>query len=243
MYQNAGTVAVQYLIGQLVSHKDFDQAAGPSGFAQTYYALWGNPFAQGDSADVIPGELIQPEMSLPFAANQQWALTGGPHPGWGTNLPWSALDIAPPEGETHCANSERWVTAAAPGVVVRANDHAVVLDLDGDGYEQTGWVLFHFHMAERDLITSGKSVKTGDLLGHPSCEGGQATGTHVHLARKYNGEWIPADGIIPGVVPFDLGGWIPQRGPAPYLGRLTRLGAWVEACTCGTAANKIYWVP
>jgi LysM repeat protein len=243
MYQNAGTVGVQYLLGQLTSRDEFDQAAGPQGFAPVYYGLWGNPFADGDPPDVILGDLTQPALTLPFAPNQQWALTGGPHPGWGRALPWSALDFAPPTGETGCINSDRWVTAAAPGVVARANDHTLVLDLDGDGYEQTGWVLFHFHMADRGLIASGAQVSPGDLLGHPSCEGGQATGTHVHIARKYNGEWIPADGLVPGVVPFDLGGWIPQRGSVPYLGRLTRLGAWVEACTCSTAANKIYWVP
>jgi hypothetical protein len=86
-------------------------------------------------------------------------------------------------------------------------------------------------------------VKVGDLLGHPSCEGGRATGTHVHIARKYNGEWIPADGIVPGIVPFVIGGWTAEQGDAPYEGRLTRVGAWVEACTCSTAANTIYWVP
>jgi murein DD-endopeptidase MepM/ murein hydrolase activator NlpD len=115
--------------------------------------------------------------------------------------------------------------------------------LDGDGHEQTGWVLFYFHMAERDLIAAGAQVKVGDLLGHPSCEGGRATGTHVHIARKYNGEWIPADGIVPGIVPFVIGGWTAEQGDAPYEGRLTRVGAWVEACTCSTAANTIYWVP
>ncbi|MGH2523030.1 MAG: M23 family metallopeptidase, partial [Anaerolineales bacterium] len=203
----------------------------------------GNPFAHGDPPDVIPGNLTQPALTLPFVANQQWALTGGPHPGWGTNLPWSALDFAPPAGETGCINTDKWVTAAAPGVVVRSGESMVVLDLDGDGYEQTGWVLFHFHMAAHELAPVGKQVQTGDPLGHPSCEGGTATGTHVHLARKYNGEWLPADGIVPGVAPFDLGGWVSVRGDVPYRGRMTRLGAWVEACTCSTAANKVYWSP
>jgi murein DD-endopeptidase MepM/ murein hydrolase activator NlpD len=241
MYQNAGTVGVQYLLAQMFPHDEFEKVAGPEGFAATYYALWGNPWAS-DPPDVIPGSLAQPEMTLPFAPNQTWSLTGGPHPGWGNDLPWSALDFGPP-GVSGCADSALWVTASAPGLVVRSHDHALVLDLDGDGYEQTGWALFYFHMAERDLAPAGRLVKTGDLLGHPSCEGGRATGSHVHIARKYNGEWLPADGIAPGVVPFVLGGWTPVRGEAPYQGRMTRLGAWVEACTCSTAANKVYWAP
>ncbi len=35
-------------------------------------------------------------------------------------------------------------------------------------------------------------------------QGGEVTGTHVHIARKYNGEWILADGPLA----FNLEGWI-----------------------------------
>ena len=243
MYQNAGTVGVQYLLAQMFPHDEFDAVAGPEGFAKTYHALWGNPWTTDrPGSDVIPGSLAQPELLLPFPPNQTWSLTGGPHAGWGNDLPWSALDFGPPEG-TGCAASALWITASAPGLIVRNHDNTLALDVDGDGHEQTGWVLFYFHMAERDLIAAGAQVKVGDLLGHPSCEGGRATGTHVHIARKYNGEWIPADGIVPGIVPFVIGGWTAEQGDAPYEGRLTRVGAWVEACTCSTAANTIYWVP
>ena len=243
MYQNAGTVGVQYLLAQMFPHDEFDAVAGPEGFAKTYHALWGNPWTTDrPGSDVIPGSLAQPELLLPFPPNQTWSLTGGPHAGWGNDLPWSALDFGPPEG-TGCAASALWITASAPGLIVRNHDNTLALDVDGDGYEQTGWVLFYFHLAERDLIAARAQVKVGDLLGHPSCEGGRATGTHVHIARKYNGEWIPADGIVPGIVPFVIGGWTAEQGDAPYEGRLTRVGAWVEACTCSTAANTIYWVP
>jgi LasA protease len=243
MYQNAGTVGVQYLIGQLVPHAEFDSAAGPDGFAATYYALWGNPLNETDPPpDVIPGYLKQPELALPFASNQTWSLTGGPHPGWGDSLglPWAALDFGPP-GAKGCDDTETWITFSAPGLIVRSEDSTVVLDLDSDGYEQTGWALFHFHVAERGRIPIRNRVKTGDLLGYPSCEGGTATGVHVHIARKYNGEWIPASGISPDVVPFILGGWSAQAGNAPYEGKLVRLGAWVEACTCSSAATRVYW--
>jgi murein DD-endopeptidase MepM/ murein hydrolase activator NlpD len=237
MYQNAGTVGVQYLLAQMFPFREFEAVAGPEGFARTYHALWGNPFAS-DPPDVIPGDLAQPELALPFAPNQEWSLTGGPHPGWGRHLPWSALDFGAP-GVHGCADTDRGVLASAPGIIIRNHDNTVILDLDGDGHEQTGWVLFYFHLTQRDLVPVGRRVQTGDLLGYPSCEGGQATGTHVHIARKYNGEWMAAD----GPVPFVLGGWTAQRGDAPYQGRLVRLGAWVEACTCSTAANKIYWAP
>ena len=77
------------------------------------------------------------------------------------------------------------------------------LDLDGDGYEQTGWVLFYLHLATDGRVTEGTYLKQGDPVGHPSCEGGFAESTHLHFARKYNGEWIAADGPLPLV----LSGW------------------------------------
>jgi LasA protease len=244
MYQNAATVGVHYLLAQLLTYDEFEKAVGPDGFAATYYALWGNPFAGGPPPDVIPGNLTQPPLALPFSPKQAWSLTGGPHPGWGEDplLPWAAMDLAP-EGVQKCSQTDLWVTASAAGLIVRSGDNAVLLDLDGDGYEQTGWVVFYFHMSERDRIAAGTHVNIGDPLGHPSCEGGIATGTHVHMARKYNGEWIPGGGIVPGVVPFDLGGWTAEAGAAPYLGRLMRIGAWAQASTTTTDQNRIYWAP
>ena len=43
-------------------------------------------------------------------------------------------------------------------------------------------------------------VETDDRIGHASCEGGVSTGTHLHFARKYNGEWVLADGPLPFVL-------------------------------------------
>ncbi|HMV98158.1 MAG TPA: hypothetical protein PKE48_17790, partial [Anaerolineales bacterium] len=78
-------------------------------------------------------------------------------------------------------------------------------------------------------------LKTGDKIGYPSCEGGRATGSHVHIARKYNGEWIMADGILP----FNLNGWITHNGTREYLGTLTKGSIIVTACECGDAFTAI----
>jgi murein DD-endopeptidase MepM/ murein hydrolase activator NlpD len=112
--------------------------------------------------------------------------------------------------------------------VVRTGPGLVVLDLDGDGHEQTGWVLVYLHVSSKDRVIVGEWVAAGDVLGHPSCEGGFATGTHLHIARKFNGEWVPADGPIP----FNLGGWIAHAGSESYKGTLTRAGETLTACTC-----------
>jgi hypothetical protein len=106
----------------------------------------------------------------------------------------------------------------ADGLVVRSELGLVVQDLDGDGYEQTGWVLLYLHIEGRHRAPEGTFLQAGDPVGHPSCEGGFATGTHVHIARKYNGEWISAGGDIP----FVMDGWTAHEGDAPYQGTLTR---------------------
>jgi hypothetical protein len=44
-------------------------------------------------------------------------------------------------------------------------------------------------------------------------------GTHLHFARRYNGEWIPAGS---GPVPMVLSGWTAHEYVMPYDGTLTR---------------------
>jgi hypothetical protein len=110
-----------------------------------------------------------------------------------------------------------------------------MLDLDGDGKEQTGWVLFYLHVNPVGSLHVGKWVDQGDLLGHPSCEGGRATGTHLHIARKYNGEWIAADGPIP----FELSGWQAHEGDEPYEGYMTRGEEIIEANEWGSYSSNI----
>jgi LasA protease len=220
---NAGSFAVVWALSQLYAPRDFalDQ------FAATYRHLFGDPFAQ--ALDVIPGQLAQPEFQLPFEPAKTWSFTGGPHPGYGHSLPFGALDFAPPMEQSGCVTSTDWVTAVHAGAVVYSGEGRVELDL-GDG-----WTVVYLHIATLDRILRGVKVNAGDLLGHPSCEGGNATGTHVHLSRKYNGEWIPADGFAP----FEMSGWITHAGPRAYEGFLTRDGQTVSACSCANGTTLI----
>jgi len=214
-WQNAGTVALQYFFSQILDERAFHYAIGPDGFAKTYAGLFSDPWGIEPH---IPGSLVQPELQLPYINDVGWAFTGGPHTGWGSMAPWAALDFAPPSTVTGCYPSAMWATAVADGLIVRDGPGMLMLDLDGDGDERTGWVVFYLHVAERDRVSVGTFVNAGDPLGHPSCEGGRSTGTHIHIARKYNGEWMVADGTIP----FVLSGWRPVRGDAPYKGWLVK---------------------
>lgn len=230
---NAGTVALQHYFALRNDRQDWEQALGAQGFIDLYRRFFGDPWAM-DYPLFIPG-VRQPALTLPFPPGHVWALTGGPHGAWEREAAWAALDFAPPTADTGCAVSDDWAVAAAPGLVVRSEDAVVALDLDGDGREQTGWVLIYLHLAAQGRVQAGTFVEEGDRLGHPSCEGGTATGAHVHLVRKYNGEWILADGPLP----FDLGGWIAHAGSRPYEGWMNNGSQVVIACPCGSQETQI----
>ncbi len=159
-------------------------------------------------------------MSLPFNKGETWYFTGGPHGGWDSGSAWAALDFAPPGESGNCFTSPLWVTAMADGLVTRASNGALIQDLDNDGNEQTGWVILYMHVAEEERTQPGEYLFAGEHVGHASCEGGVSNATHVHVARKYNGEWIPADGPIP----FNLDGWISSGDGAEYNGFLKKYG-------------------
>lgn len=232
---NAGTAGVQHLFAQLYDRAGWDRAVSPDGLFATYSAFFGYPFHYAIEP-LLPGDLEQPAMQLPFDSGREWSFTGGPHGGWGSGSAWAALDFAPPGEALGCVDSEDWVTAVAEGLVVRAGDGAVVQDLDGDGYEQTGWTVLYMHVESHERVEPGTYLYPGDRIGHPSCEGGVSTGTHLHLARRYNGEWIPAD--QPGS-PFVLDGWVSSGTGVEYDGFLNKGDQSVEAWEGRVPENAI----
>ena len=238
---NAGTVALMVFFAQLLPPDQWAATLDPThaqGFPAFYTATFGDPWERARWAEPLyPPDLRQPAFILPFARGQWWSLTSGPHGAYGPVGSLAALDLAPArEGGPQCRVSRYWVLAVADGVVVRSEPGIVVLDLDGDGREQTGWNVLYLHIAsEGRRVQVGYRVQQGDPLGHPSCEGGISTGTHIHLARKYNGEWMAAD----GPVPFNLGGWVAQAGARPYQGRLVRGDEVVEASPLGRPSSLI----
>jgi len=235
---NAATVSLQNYFNSRYPYEQYLEAISEQGFASTFRDLFGDPWANVQSH--IPGSLMQPDFIFPFQPGDVWAMTGGPHAAWGKGEPRAALDFAPPSKSPGCVPSNRWATAVADGVIVRSGGGEVMLDLDGDGDERTGWNIFYLHIATEDRVPLGTTLKQGDPIGHPSCEGGNATGTHIHIVRKYNGEWIPAEGMCGGVLAFNMEGWVAHNGSNPYQGTLTRNSQVVIANTNSNAASFIH---
>jgi len=231
---NAGTAGVQNLFAQLLNRTDWEAAVTEAGLFATYNSLFGYPFDRAIEP-LLPAGLTQPSMQLPFEPGTLWSFTGGPHGAWGSGSAWAALDFGPPGEALGCVPSDAWVVAAASGTILRADHGAVIQDLDGDGNEQTGWVVLYMHIDSKDRIQPGVFLNAGERIGHPSCEGGVSTGTHVHLARRYNGEWIPADQDIP----FRLDGWVSIGAGSEYDGYLQLGEQEVEAFAGNSPDNLL----
>ena len=226
---NPGTAGVQNCLAALSSTwSEWIRLTGRRGFLSTYEELFGNPFAYAVEP-LVPEDLVAPQMQLPWEAGVTWYLTGGPHGAYADGSGLAALDFAPSEEHLGCAPSAEWTVATAPGLVVRSEDGSVLLDLDGDGYEQSGWVVFYLHVDAEDRVGAGTYLEPGERIGHPSCEGGFSEATHLHFARRYNGEWIHAGR---GPASMVLSGWIAHDGAAPYDGTMTRDGEIRTAAEC-----------
>jgi len=234
---NVGSVAVQNLFAGLYDEGNFyNKLYGPDGFLAFHAGMFGDPWARAASAGTLmPANIIQPELSLPFPLGETWALTSGPHITWQYGTPRGAIDFAPLDDLPGCIISPNWAVAAAPGLVVRSQRGAVAIDLDGDGNEGTGWVLFYMHLTPEGRAGVNTWLSQDDHVGHPSCEGGVSTGTHLHIARKFNGEWISAEGPLPLV----LDGWQAVARPGNYAGLLIKDG---QQVLVGPSSEEYTWI-
>lgn len=234
---NPGSVAVQNLFAKFYKPQAWREGLyGDDNFPSFYKELLGDPWQRAAKyASGLTPDLTQPELELPFGPGERWSLTGGPHPSWNTGSPRGAVDFAPVTGEPACITSRAWVTASSDGVIVRSKNNVVALDLDRDGNEQTGWVIIYLHIADLDRVPLGQQVQVNDRIGHPSCERGKSTGTHVHLARKFDGEWLEASNSVP----FLLSGWQVFSGERNYQGTMVKGSKVITASPVGPSTSII----
>ena len=105
----------------------------------------------------------------------------------------------------------------------------MVLDLDGDGNEHTGWTLVYLHMDDFERIEAGTVVQAGESSAIRRARAASATARTCTSCRRYNGEWIPVEceDCAPGVIvpPFVLGEWTVHGFTSQeYQGYMTRPG-------------------
>ena len=121
------------------------------------------------------------------------------------------------------------------GDAVTANQMLVLLD-PTDYQLALNEARANLHSARARYAAAKNSfLRAGERIGHPSCEGGISSGTHMHLARRYNGEWISADQDVP----FVLDGWTTMGLGYEYDGLLQKNGQTVEAWDGRDSINEI----
>lgn len=234
---NPGTAAIQNVLAKTTTWDEWqrmvtrskgepdqvgtDRRSVPTmSFLTTYEKLFGDPYRY-EVKPLLPKNLAQPSLRLPLEDGKLWYFTGGPHAGWVDGSPWAAVDFAPADQAGSCWPSQYWAVAAAPGIVTASENGRVVLDLDGDGFQGTGWALLYMHIGTEERVQVGQKLETNDPIGHPSCEGGAAETSHVHFARLYNGQWIP---VADERLPLILSGWKFSAASEEYDGTMVRDG-------------------
>lgn len=229
---NPGTAAIQNVLSYTATWDEWQNEIGASGLIATYRALFGDPNALAIDP-LVPSDLKQPQLRLPWNDGEMWYLAGGPHSGWGDLAAWSAVDFAPSDTTGSCIPSRLWVISAAPGKVLRAENGRVMVSLSNIDFQGSGWTLMYLHMATAGRVSAGTQVNIGDRIGHPSCEGGDAEASHVHFARLYNGQWIGAE-----TMPMVLSGWTINALDQAYEGTMSRGTESRQACNCRDDAKN-----
>ena len=231
---NAGTAGVQYLFSQLYASDDWRHVVGPEGFFATWTSLYGNPFHRAIEP-LLPSDLAQPVLQLPFedhgmVLHQRTTRRLGQRGGLGGARLRAAgqrarVRVVRRMGD-RCGRRTR---AARAGRRVAPGSGSETASSRRDGCCST--------CTSRSAIAWRRGAQCAPAIASaiPSCEGGVSNGTHLHLARKYNGEWIAADGSLP----FDLDGWVSSGAGREYDGTLQRGGVVLEACDCRNDGNQV----
>jgi LasA protease len=221
----AGTFALVGYLSRTVTVDQWAGLEGPSRFQLAYSRLFGDPYR--DLAVEPPPPPATLTLALPFTNGEMWYYVLGPHSPVGVGGARAAIDFSPPPAEaTGCFDSPAWVTAVAPGRVIRADEDGVVVDAVTpnyplDDFEGTGWVHVYLHVGAVERVAAGTVVKVGDHLGHPSCTGTTVPLSRVAFARRYNGEWVPVDDPQ---ARLELGGWVALPAPQAGAGYLAATG-------------------
>jgi LasA protease len=135
-------------------------------------------------------------MRLPYAHDQAWSYTGGPHPMSGAAR--SSIDLAGGDGRVRAA-AAGLAYRMCPGWVRVIHDHGFATDY------------YHLHGA---IEADGRRVEDGEYLGDIGTEvscGGSVTGPHVHFSLRRDGDYVDIDG-------YGFGMWTVRAGAESYEG-------------------------
>lgn len=198
---------------------------GSGGFVETFDLLFPEVDRLDASNDILPASVPPADLfQFPFPLGGKWRF-GGPH-NWagGGGYPFSSIDFNTGWGSSTPFPYHYSVAAAqGTGRVFAPNpaysDLPCWVKVDHSG----SWTTYYYHLQNVRPPGGIGSVMPNQPLGTIAteiCNGGFATGAHVHFTLLYNGAFVSLEGV-------KLSGWTVHVGPSdePYTsGSLERDG-------------------
>jgi LasA protease len=236
---NAGTYAIIAVLAHFENEQRIFQILDnnhPDGFYQTYKKLFGDDPLDEQNKIHVPGEveiLSGPEslhqfdgligagpssppdnlLQLPFMQGQTWKF-GGVHDnsgGGGVGGPLndaSSMDFYPSDMPWGADTSNMWVAASAPGTPTKISAcYFKVAHIDG--WETTYYHLENIQNFSGTINQNDKIGVIANTLAEATCNGGNATGPHVHFTLRKNGALVAINGTA-------LSGWYVHAGRWNY---------------------------
>lgn len=220
--RNPGTWALTAWLSRGTPPEAWSGLEAQSRFWTAWTTLFSDDPYSYQTTETMPPSPLRSPLKLPFSDGAIWYLVEGPASPRGAGAARASIGLAPPPAQAGgCLPSFEPVLAIADGRIIRSEDRGVVLDLDTDDFEGSGWTFVYRHLLPQGRVPAGTRVSAGDPLGFPTCADGEATLTQVRIARKYHGEWVPADRPD---APWVMGGWSIAPGAIPGQGSMTLPG-------------------
>jgi len=167
------------------------------------------------AATVTPQGDGSAELNLPWPSGRTMYLTGGPHSYVIGASTLGALDFGGPAGSP--------IGAARDGIAYHPCGSRVIIEHGG------GWKTHYFHLTNIPIAVGQRASvsrmqRVGDTSKDSGCEGGSATGAHVHF-------YTSKDGVARSINGMDIGGWTIQQGSQQYAGCMVRIRDGFRRCS------------
>lgn len=198
-WQNAGSAALRFFFSMMVKTPGaYRLAVDPDGLARTYTDLFGDPWEV--QSEVLPGSLEWLPAGLPIDPQGGWQAALMPEQ-IRKMMPWPGAAAGFHASIQDASNKGSYgkVFSSISGTITRLDNFHLVVSEPGMP-ETKGWSIVYFGVTAKPGLKAGDEIQIGQTLGQVDSVNWNAS---FWLARKYNGEWVPAGTVIP----FKLGGW------------------------------------
>ena len=188
----------------------------PSGFSETFGAMFPETDPLDTSNDIVPDSLPPDDLfQFPFPLGDSWYFNGPHNWAGGGGYPFSSMDFHTNWG-TGPSYPLHYAVGAAPGTGYVFTPNPTFSDLPcwAKIDHTDDWTTYYYHLQNVKPPGDAGAVRSNDPMGSIAeeiCNGGFAYGAHLHFTLLYNGAFVSLEGV-------KLSGWTIHVGPddEPY---------------------------